>query len=111
MIAPTVIAAVQVIHTRPIPATFGVAPDGRLFRSERGNPLLPFTWWQAWQKVWAASLGPEQLASPLMKRPYDLRRDLRIPRFGLFLPQVPRVAGATRAEGNQHAHSGASARV
>jgi integrase len=53
--------------------TFGVAPDGRLFRSERGNPLQPSTWWQVWQKVRAASLTPEQLASPLMKRPYDLR--------------------------------------
>jgi hypothetical protein len=52
---------------------FGVAPDGRLFRSESGNPLQPSTWWQVWQKVRAASLTPEQLASPLMKRPYDLR--------------------------------------
>ena len=53
--------------------TFGVAPAGRLFRSERGNPLQPSTWWQVWQKVRAVSLTPEQLASPLMKRPYDLR--------------------------------------
>ncbi len=52
---------------------FGVAPDGRLFRSENGNPLQPSTWWQVWQKVRAKSLTPEQLASPLMKRPYDLR--------------------------------------
>jgi integrase len=53
--------------------TFGVAPNGRLFRSENGNPLQPSTWWQVWQKVRAASLTPAQLASPLMKRPYDLR--------------------------------------
>ena len=53
--------------------TFGTAPDGRLFRSENGNPLQPSTWWQVWQKVRAASLTAEQLASPLMKRPYDLR--------------------------------------
>ena len=33
----------------------------------------PSTWWQVWQKVRAASLTPGQLASPLMKRPYDLR--------------------------------------
>ena len=58
--------------------TFGVAPDGRLFRSERGNPLQPSTWWQVWQKVRAASLTPGQLASPLMKRPY-----LRSTLFGL----------------------------
>ena len=53
--------------------TFGVAQDGRLFRSENGNPLQPSTWWQVWQKVRAASLTPGQLESPLMKRPYDLR--------------------------------------
>ncbi len=53
--------------------TFGLAADGRLFRSENGNRLQPSTWWQVWQKVRAASLTPEQLASPLMKRPYDLR--------------------------------------
>jgi integrase len=53
--------------------TYGAAPDGRLFRSENGHPLQPSTWWQVWQKVRAASLTPEQLASPLMKRPYDLR--------------------------------------
>jgi len=53
--------------------TYGTARDGRLFRSERGNPVQPSTWWRAWQAVRAASLTPEQLASPLMKRPYDLR--------------------------------------
>ena len=37
------------------------------------QPLQPSTWWQVWQKVRAASLTPEQLATPLMKRPYDLR--------------------------------------
>jgi hypothetical protein len=45
--------------------TAGVAPDGRPFRSENGNPLQPSTWWQVWQKVRAASLTPEQLVSPL----------------------------------------------
>jgi integrase len=54
-------------------AQFGVAQDGRLFRSENRTPIQPSTWWQVWQKVRAASLTPEQLASPLMKRPYDLR--------------------------------------
>ena len=53
--------------------TFGVAPDGRLFRSMNGNPLQPSSWWQIWQKVRGASLTPQQPASPLMKRPCDLR--------------------------------------
>jgi integrase len=54
-------------------AAYGTGPDGRLFRSERGNPIQTSTWWQVWQKVRAASLTPGQLATPLMKRPYDLR--------------------------------------
>ena len=29
-------------------ATYGTAPDGRLFRSETGNPIQPSTWWQVW---------------------------------------------------------------
>ena len=37
------------------------------------NSPQPSTWWQVWQKVRAASLTPEQPASPLMRRPYDLR--------------------------------------
>jgi integrase len=52
---------------------FGTAPDGRLFRSENGNPIQPSTWWQVWQKVRKGSLSEQELASPLMRRPYDLR--------------------------------------
>jgi len=54
-------------------ARFGTTADGRLFRSERGSPIQPSTWWQVWQKVRNLALTPEQLATPLMKRPYDLR--------------------------------------
>jgi hypothetical protein len=53
-------------------ATFGT--DRLVFRSEQGNPVQSSTWWQAWQKVRKASLSPEQLDSPLMRRPYDLRQ-------------------------------------
>jgi integrase len=52
---------------------FGAGKDGRLFRSENGNPLQQSTWWQVWQKVRAFSLPPDQLATPLLRRPYDLR--------------------------------------
>jgi hypothetical protein len=38
--------------------TYGTGPDGRLFRSETGNPLQPSSWWQVRQKVRAASLTP-----------------------------------------------------
>jgi hypothetical protein len=52
---------------------FGTSEDGRLFRSERGNPIQPSTWWQVWRKVRRLALTPEQFATPLMRRPYDLR--------------------------------------
>ncbi|MEV4161423.1 tyrosine-type recombinase/integrase [Nonomuraea dietziae] len=52
---------------------FGVAPDGRLFRSESGKPVPKSTYSRLWTKVRALALTPEQLTSPLMARPYDLR--------------------------------------
>lgn len=52
---------------------FGTSEDGRLFRSANGNPIQPSTWWQVWGKVRRLALTPEQLATPLMRRPYDLR--------------------------------------
>ena len=52
---------------------FGAGPDGRIFRSENGNPIQPSTWWQVWRKVRALSLTPDQLDTPLLRRPYDLR--------------------------------------
>jgi hypothetical protein len=54
-------------------ARFGAGPDGRIFRSEQGNRIMASTWWQVWVKVRKASLTDGQLASPLMRRPYDLR--------------------------------------
>jgi integrase len=54
-------------------ARFDAGRDGRLFRSENGNPIQPSTWWQVWQKVRAISLTPAQAATPLLRRPYDLR--------------------------------------
>jgi integrase len=52
---------------------FGAAEDGRLFRSENGNPIQPSTYRQVWTKTRALALTPAQLATPLMRRPYDLR--------------------------------------
>ena len=55
-------------------ARFGTGKDGRLFRSEgTGQPLPPSTWSRAWKKVRDLSLTPEQRATPLLRRPYDLR--------------------------------------
>src|SRR5215472_3215612 len=52
---------------------FGTAEDGRLFRSQNGTPVQPSTYWQVWAKTRSLALTPAQLATPLMRRPYDLR--------------------------------------
>ena len=76
-------------------ARFGTGRDGRLFRSENGNPIQQSTWWQVWQKVRKASLNPEELASPLMRRPYDLRHAAMSlwPNSGVPATEVARRAG------------------
>jgi integrase len=53
--------------------TYGVAPDGRLFRSERGKPVASTAYTEVWQDARRLVLTPEQVNSPLAGRPYDLR--------------------------------------
>ncbi|SET57028.1 tyrosine-type recombinase/integrase [Nonomuraea wenchangensis] len=52
---------------------FGVAPDGRLFRSERGGVVASTAYTEVWQEARTLALTPVQVASPLARRPYDLR--------------------------------------
>lgn len=52
---------------------FGTASDGRLFRQPRGGVVGSSTYTQVWQAARALALAPEQVASPLAGRPYDLR--------------------------------------
>lgn len=52
---------------------FGVGENGRLFRSENGNPIIPSTYRQVWGKTRALAFTPAQRATPLMRCPYDLR--------------------------------------
>ncbi|MEV0309301.1 tyrosine-type recombinase/integrase [Nonomuraea fuscirosea] len=52
---------------------FGVAEDGRLFRSERGKVVASTAYTEVWQDARALALTPAQVASPLARRPYDLR--------------------------------------
>ncbi|WP_435060640.1 tyrosine-type recombinase/integrase [Amycolatopsis thermoflava] len=53
---------------------YGTAPDGRLFRGARGDGhLSSSTYGRAWAKARTATFTPDVLASPLAKRPYDLR--------------------------------------
>ncbi|WP_433328195.1 tyrosine-type recombinase/integrase [Spirillospora sp. CA-294931] len=53
--------------------TFGVAPDGRLFRTESGGLLLPSGYGRTWHRARELALPPEGAASVLAQRPYDLR--------------------------------------
>lgn len=51
----------------------GVAADGRLFRTERGNPVGSTAYTEVWQQARPLALLPDQVDSPMASRPYDLR--------------------------------------
>jgi integrase len=51
----------------------GVGPDGRIFRSERGKPVASTAYTEVWQDARLLAFTPEQAASPIAGRPYDLR--------------------------------------
>lgn len=53
--------------------TFGVAADGRMFSSERGRVVASTAISDVWAEARSRALTPEQVASPLAARPYDLR--------------------------------------
>ncbi|MGH3774216.1 MAG: tyrosine-type recombinase/integrase [Pseudonocardiaceae bacterium] len=52
---------------------FGTAADGRLIRGVRGSDLSDSTYGRVWQKAREQALTPDEVASPLARRPYDLR--------------------------------------
>jgi integrase len=54
-------------------AQFGMAPDGRLFSGVRGGDLPTITYRRAWVRARQAALTASEQASPLARRPYDLR--------------------------------------
>ncbi|MGW5180382.1 tyrosine-type recombinase/integrase, partial [Streptomyces sp. NPDC004082] len=53
--------------------TFGAAADGRLFYSEGGGVVASSTYSRAWQEARTLAFPPATVASPLARRPYDLR--------------------------------------
>jgi integrase len=53
--------------------SFGMAQDDRLFSGVRGGELPTITYRRAWIKARQAALTPAEQASPLARRPYDLR--------------------------------------
>ncbi|HEY5990841.1 MAG TPA: site-specific integrase [Streptosporangiaceae bacterium] len=54
-------------------ARYGTGPGGRLFRTARGGPLNDTGYGEVWQRARTIALTPAQQASPLARRPYDLR--------------------------------------
>lgn len=52
---------------------FPPGASGRLFRSDRYNAIAATTYGAVWSRARRLALTPEQVASPLAKRPYDLR--------------------------------------
>ena len=52
---------------------FGTSPDGRLFSGVRGGDLPTITYRRAWTKARQTALSAAEQASPLARRPYDLR--------------------------------------
>lgn len=52
---------------------FGTGLDGLLFGGVRGGLLAESTYCRVWRKARAAALEPAEVASPLARRPYDLR--------------------------------------
>jgi integrase len=63
---PHVLARMLRQHLRQ----FGTTPDGRLFR---GGMLSESVYGRAWHTARRAALGPELAATPVARRPYDLR--------------------------------------
>ncbi|MGA5580295.1 tyrosine-type recombinase/integrase [Streptomyces thermodiastaticus] len=53
--------------------TYGTAPDGRLFRTLRGGIVQESGYGEVWARARRRALTPQQCASPLAARPYDLR--------------------------------------
>jgi integrase len=54
-------------------ARFGTTADGRLFSGVRGGELPTITYRRAWIKARQMALTAAEQASPLARRPYDLR--------------------------------------
>ena len=66
---PPVLARMLRRHLRQ----FGAAADGRLFPGTRGGMLSESVYGRAWHAARHAALSPALAATPLARRPYDLR--------------------------------------
>ena len=70
-------------------------PEGRLFYGARGPSLSSFTYMKTWRAARAAALSPREQASPVARRPYDLRHAAVSTwlNAGVPAPQVAEWAG------------------
>jgi integrase len=66
---PPVLAGMLRAHI----ARYRTGPSGRLFRTARGGPVNDTGYGQVWHRARTLALTPAQRASPLARRPYDLR--------------------------------------
>ncbi len=62
-----------VLMLRDHVARYGLADDGRLFRSPLGGVVGSATYARVWEVARTLALTPAQVTSPLARRPYDLR--------------------------------------
>ncbi|MFF4228017.1 tyrosine-type recombinase/integrase [Streptomyces sp. NPDC001820] len=92
---PVPIPPVLVALLRAHMEEFGTAKDGRLFFNERGGVLGTSSYWRVWQEARELALPPDKAASPLARRPYDLRSTCITNwlRAGLPVAEVARRAG------------------
>jgi integrase len=76
-------------------AQFGTPPDGRLFSGVRGGELATVTYRGAWSRARQNALTAAEQASPLARRPYDLRHACLSTWLngGVFPTQVAEWAG------------------
>ncbi|MEU6781666.1 site-specific integrase [Nonomuraea angiospora] len=76
-------------------ATFGLAPDGRLFYTRNGGSFTTDSYPYVWREARKLAFSPEQVESPLARRPYDLRHaavSLWL-NAGVHAPEVAERAG------------------
>jgi integrase len=78
-------------HLRDLPA----APDAKLFKGVRAELMSSTTYMQAWRAARQEALTPREQASPLARRPYDLRHAAVSTwlNAGVPAPQVAEWAG------------------
>lgn len=75
--------------------TFGTADDGRLFYTKGGGTFSGSAYAKVWKEARTYALTPDQVASPLAARPYDLRHaavSLWL-NAGVHAPEVAERAG------------------